>query len=214
MSPSDRSLARSISSLPLAAGIRQLIAEHGYTAVVAEIHKYRRIASVRSQFLYTEDFAARDIQRAEENLRRRLLVTSEGCWLWQGPAHKKTGYGVFRTHVSGHLSHEILAHVAAYRIFIGPLSPRATVHQSCGNPLCCQPDHLVLGTPYTRRRSERHHVGTTLQNAETGECTVVFPSVAQTARRLDVSESSLYRVLCGQTRCHKGWMLAALRASA
>jgi hypothetical protein len=67
--------------------------------------------------------------------------TNGGCWLWSG-YQTKQGYGRFK------LNPETceFSHRAAWRIYRGPIPHGLHVLHRCDVPLCCNPDHLFLGT--------------------------------------------------------------------
>lgn len=64
----------------------------------------------------------------------------DGCWPWLGILNNK-GYG--RIYDRGR---QELAHRAAYRDAVGPISGGLNVLHRCGNPPCVNPRHFFLGT--------------------------------------------------------------------
>lgn len=69
----------------------------------------------------------------------------EGCWRWTGaPVSRYSLYG--RMGWEGGL---ILAHRAAYLLYVGPIPEDMVVRHCCpggGNPWCVNPQHLEAGT--------------------------------------------------------------------
>lgn len=81
------------------------------------------------------------IWSAEETMRHHgWVVTSGGCWEWQGGINHN-GYGLvtFRTV-------KYLAHRFAYTLWAGPIPADTLLRHSCDNPPCINPEHLSPGT--------------------------------------------------------------------
>lgn len=73
---------------------------------------------------------------------------SDGCWEWRGTTNK--GYG--RLHWK---SKTTAAHRVAYELRNGEIQGDAQVLHKCDNRLCCNPDHLYLGTHADNMRDMR-----------------------------------------------------------
>ena len=73
-----------------------------------------------------------------ESLKRRLVV-SGNCWLFTGCVNNK-GYGQIR-----HNGKTMLAHRVAYELITGE-EPNGVLLHTCDTPLCCNPEHLTVGT--------------------------------------------------------------------
>ncbi len=63
-----------------------------------------------------------------------------GCWLWI-PKPDELGYGRL-----GRLLGETRAHRIAYRLFKGAIPEGLVVMHACDVRICCNPDHLSVGT--------------------------------------------------------------------
>lgn len=85
-----------------------------------------------------------------DSLKRRViegtrLDEASGCWLWNGARNEKYG----RMKVDGRLElpHRVMAY-ATYKLkSIRQGGRRLVVMHQCDQPLCCNPGHLVVGTP-------------------------------------------------------------------
>lgn len=62
------------------------------------------------------------------------------CWEWTRSCGSH-GYGQFSRN-----KENILAHRASWEIEFGDITPNMEVCHSCDNPVCCNPNHLFLGT--------------------------------------------------------------------
>lgn len=69
---------------------------------------------------------------------------SGDCWVWTASSRNNQGYGLINT--GGHDGPVRLAHRVAYELTSGPIPEGMEVCHRCDNPLCCRPDHLLLGT--------------------------------------------------------------------
>lgn len=72
--------------------------------------------------------------------------TESGCMEWIGVTVKSNGrdshrYGRFTRNGQKHLAHRY-----AYALAFGPIPSGMQVCHKCDNPLCCNPEHLFLGT--------------------------------------------------------------------
>lgn len=76
------------------------------------------------------------------------------CWPWPG-AHNGGGYGELR-----HDGRKVRAHRLAYELEHGAIPSGLQVRHSCDDPRCCNPAHLLLGTPRDNAQDrERRHRG-------------------------------------------------------
>ena len=63
-----------------------------------------------------------------------------GCWIWEGVI--SNGYGFVVVNAD-----KMKAHRYSYLLHVGEIKSNLFVCHKCDNPLCCNPEHLFLGTP-------------------------------------------------------------------
>lgn len=86
-------------------------------------------------------FAGNRIPLKDRFLRFLGMPDENGCIPWTGSL-SQDGYG----HIgSGHGTRVLLAHRAAYELFVGPIPDDKLVLHSCDNPPCVNHEHLFLG---------------------------------------------------------------------
>lgn len=66
-------------------------------------------------------------------------MVSGSCWLFTGCVNNN-GYGQIR-----HNGKTMLAHRVAYELIAGE-EPNGVLLHTCDTPLCCNPEHLTVGT--------------------------------------------------------------------
>lgn len=62
------------------------------------------------------------------------------CWRWTGRAYRE-GYGQVTW-----CGRDVATHRLAYSLAHGRIEAGQVVRHRCDNPICCNPDHLVIGT--------------------------------------------------------------------
>lgn len=90
---------------------------------------------------------------AHERIMARVVVTENGCWVFQG-AKNKRGYGVVNL---GRMVGTALVHRVIWEHHRGEIPGDLTLDHLCANPACCNPDHLepVSKSENTRRQWTR-----------------------------------------------------------
>jgi len=75
-------------------------------------------------------------------LLKKLIKRESGCWEWQGSITGNNHYGNMRIPQQG-LAY---VHRLSYVMHRGPIPDNMRVLHKCDNSVCCNPDHLFLGT--------------------------------------------------------------------
>lgn len=70
----------------------------------------------------------------------KVSVDDKGCWNWTGYVNKK-GYGQIKLNGKAHWVHRV-----SHSVFNGPIPEALTIHHTCHNPSCVNPDHLTTAT--------------------------------------------------------------------
>ncbi len=86
------------------------------------------------------------IEFSKTRIKKTCIENESGCWIWQGyKCEPRKQYGLTSLAVDG-VKKKILSHRAAYTLWKGSIPEDKQVLHSCDTPLCCNPDHLHLGT--------------------------------------------------------------------
>ena len=76
-----------------------------------------------------------------ETIMRRVIRQPSGCWEWHGK-RTTSGYGGVQQAGKQHYVHRFV-----WEQVNGEIPTGIFVCHHCDNPICCNPDHLFLGTP-------------------------------------------------------------------
>lgn len=76
-----------------------------------------------------------------QRLLEKVIVDKKtDCWEYQG-GKNNIGYGMIRDELKMRTTHRV-----SYEEHKGPIPKGMCVCHTCDNPICCNPDHLWLGT--------------------------------------------------------------------
>lgn len=84
-----------------------------------------------------------EIEITEKEFMQWVTINENtGCWEWNlSKNNKRGGYGQKRIKGKTYKAHRL-----AYYIFNKTIDPDKFVCHKCDNPICCNPNHLFLGT--------------------------------------------------------------------
>lgn len=96
----------------------------------------------------------------KSRFRSKILVLDNGCWQWNASlrltkrkAPRSRKYGQVWDPLRGR---PVPAHCMAWEIYRGSVPDGEHVHQTCGNTLCVNPDHLTTSTQVRMRHGANH----------------------------------------------------------
>lgn len=79
----------------------------------------------------------------EKFWERLIPIPESGCMVWDGHG---TRYGLCYTGNTAYSKGQEMSHRVSYRLFKGEIPEGLLVMHKCDVPLCCNPEHLALGT--------------------------------------------------------------------
>lgn len=82
----------------------------------------------------------------------KVNKTDDGCWFWTGGTHKKKGHGLIYTTKEDGTNTTIQAPRYSYELVHGATERSTEISQTCGNPLCVNPEHLVAASTSDEER--------------------------------------------------------------
>lgn len=86
------------------------------------------------------------IEKTKDRIIKTCEVNENGCWIWKGyKCEPRKQYGLTTLSLDGNKK-KFLAHRASYTLWKGKIPDGLQVLHHCDVPLCCNPEHLHLGT--------------------------------------------------------------------
>lgn len=113
---------------------------------------------------------------------------TDGCWLWTGGTHK-TSYGRFNVNYR-----KVLVHRFSYELHKGKIPKGLVVRHTCHNPLCVNPEHLLVGTQADNMddciKANRQCKGSGKSDAKINESIAkdIKSKLAKGERNIDIAE--------------------------
>ena len=77
-------------------------------------------------------------------LEKNTKINEKGCWIWQ-KNKSASGYGKTQ-YYENKIKYYLRSHRAAWMVYNGDIPSNLIVCHKCDVSLCCNPDHLFLGT--------------------------------------------------------------------
>lgn len=84
-------------------------------------------------------------EKVKNRINRSVDVGENGCWNWKKSANPRTGYGQTTLRIFGKYVN-LGIHRCSWMCNYGSISEGKQVLHKCDNILCCNPEHLFLGT--------------------------------------------------------------------
>lgn len=147
-----------------------------------------------------------DISKIESRVKKN----TKKCWLWQG-AVSSSGYGQLEED-----GKTWTAHAYSYTCHNGKIPDDKQVRHKCGNKLCCNPNHLELGTARDNYNDskEAHTKADSKRRSKTGWIVdgVKYHTAAEAVNKTGISMNSInkftYRGKFNRERYEKACKLA------
>lgn len=125
------------------------------------------------------------------------------CWPWLN-GRSGSGYGVIIWQGRHHYAHRL-----AWQLTHGKPPPdHLVVRHLCGNPLCCRPSHLAIGTrqdnadDMVRDRHQRNRVLTHNQVADIRAMAAHKTRIVDICHHYGIAQKTVWLILSGRTYRH------------
>jgi hypothetical protein len=136
------------------------------------------------------------------------------CWIWQGD-RSAGGHGRFTPEYRDGAGGKLWAHRVAFSLSsLIQVPDGLVVRHTCGLACCCNPAHLILGTPAQNRQDTREHRA--LAAALTDEARrIITTSNARTphlAARFGVTNGIVWAIKFGKPSAKRAWRSGARKS--
>lgn len=120
-------------------------------------------------------------------LSRIIVNEKNNCWEWIGTP-TSAGYGQLRTNDKYWTSHRY-----SYTQFVGEIPEGLIIRHMCHNPICCNPEHLEVGTHKDNYHdSIDNHIAASNKNSKPVTiCGFYFKSMGEAERATSVGRGAL-----------------------
>lgn len=83
------------------------------------------------------------MRKIKDKILNNIIINkTTGCWEWQ-KCCSSDGYGQL-----SYNNKQCTVHRLSYELFVNKIPLDKQILHSCDNPICCNPDHLRVGTNY------------------------------------------------------------------
>ena len=147
----------------------------------------------------TKGINRRIVFEVDDSLERRFwegvqVGEPSECWLWQKST--RNGFGAIKHH-----GQVLQAQRVSWVIHFGQPDPNHTIGQSCRNPGCCNPKHLIACTPAQSGRRGAQQLNAMIV-ARVWILTRQGKAKAEIAEQLGIGERNIAWILRGRSWKH------------
>lgn len=145
-----------------------------------------------------------------DKLSEWLLEVESGCWEFIGGI-SGSGYGVISVGYKTYAS----THVLAYELENGLVPKGMIVRHTCNNKICCNPQHLIIGT-HQDNKDDEIRAGTHVKGSRQGHAKLIESDIpvirkllsdgfnfGEIGRLYDVTGEAIRRIKIG---ANWGWL--------
>jgi group I intron endonuclease len=147
---------------------------------------------------------SREIEKIDDSyFAKRTIKNDNGCWVC---TNSPGGNGVGKVKIN---KKQVGLHRVSYKYYVGQIPDKAFIFRSCGNKLCCNPDHLKVGNTSDVRKTWFANGGvhprgnTALTEEQVREIKMSKDrSAYRLCKKYNVAEGTIRFILSGDTWKH------------